>query len=114
MHCFFFTQKYNIVYGILDIDKKKYTKKFKIIDKAFEEKILTKEKEKSKRTIITGRECKTFQKDKLLEIRERIGMYKYELAPKIESICVDMEIYFRFKQKLHSDNKIWFEIIENN
>ena len=107
-------QKYNIVYGILDIDKKKYTKKFKIIDKAFEEKILTKEKEKSKRTIITGRECKTFQKDKLLEIRERIGMYKYELAPKIESICVDMEIYFRFKQKLHSDNKIWFEIIENN
>ena len=41
-------------------------------------------------------------------------MYKYELAPKIESICVDMEIYFRFKQKLHSDNKIWIEIIENN
>jgi len=107
-------KKYNIVYGILEINNKKYSKKFKIVDKSFEEKILTKEKEKSKRTIITGRQCSTFEKKKLLEIRDKIGMYKYESSHKIiiEYMCIDIEIFFRFKQKLNLDNKIWFEVIE--
>ena len=50
-------KKYNIIYGIIEKNKKTKLKKFKIVDKSSEEEIYTKEKEKSKRSIITGRMC---------------------------------------------------------
>jgi len=105
--------KYNLIYGIIYINKK-YEKKFKIVDKTSEEKIITKEKETSKRTIITGRECSTFHKDILLDLRKKIGMIDYQTTSQTRAfICVDMEIYFRFMQKISNNNKIWFEIIDS-
>ena len=105
------TKKYNKIYGIISIDKKNI-KKFKILDKSEENEILTKEKEKSKRVIITGRQCTTFQKNKLLEIRKTIGMYEYDTTlRRIDFICEDIQIYFRYKNIINADNKIWFEIV---
>ncbi len=84
---------------------------FKIIDKSLEEIILTKEKKKSKRSIITGRICSTFQSNKIIEIREKIGMYKLDSKKRVDFICEDLEIYFRYKSIINNDNKIWFEDI---
>jgi hypothetical protein len=89
-------------------DQKKQEKKFKIINKSLEEEILTKEKKKSKRSIITGRMCSTFEYSKLLDIRKKVGMYKLNEKKRIEFLCEDLEIYFRYKELLNDDNKIWF------
>jgi len=102
-------KEYNIIYGISEYDDKKDISKFKIIDKSLEEEILTKEKQKSKRSIITGRICSTFQIGKLIEIRKKIGMYNLQGKKGIDFICQDLEIYFRYKNLLNDDNKIWFE-----
>ena len=102
-------KQYNIIYGIVEFDKKKYIKKFKIVDKSSEEGILTKEKKLSKRSIITGRICSTFQIGKLLELRKKINMYNIEGKRRIEFICEDIEIYMRFKKLINDDDKIWFE-----
>lgn len=103
------SKKYNIIYGVIEYDYKKDTKKFKIIDKSIEEEVLTKEKQKSKRSIITGRICSTFQVNKLKEMREKIGMYELEGKRGIEFICKDLEIYFRYNKLLNVDNKVWLE-----
>jgi superfamily II DNA or RNA helicase len=97
---------YNIIYGILEDIKN--IKKFKIIDKSVEENIFTKEKQKSKRSIITGRTCSTYHVDKLNEIRTILGLYEYTGKRKREFYCEELEIYFRYKQLLNNDNKIWF------
>ena len=103
---------YNIIYGVIEYNKKKQTKSFKIIDKSIEEEILTKEKQKSKRSIITGRICSTFQINKLLEIRTKLGMYSINSKRRIDFICEDIEIYLRYKQLLNNDNKIWIKEME--
>ena len=102
-------KEYNIIYALLEYDKKKNIKIFKIVDKSLEEDVLTKDKKKSKRAIITGRTCSTFQFDKLIELREKIGMYKITGKRKIDFICEDLEIYFRYKDLTNTDKKIWFE-----
>ena len=101
-------KKSNTIYGIISYEPKKEIKKFKIIDKSLEEEILTKEKKKSKRSIITGRMCSTFEYSKLLDIRKKVGMYKIIEKKRIEFLCEDLEIYFRYKELLNDDNKIWF------
>ena len=90
-------------------DKK--VKKFKIVDKSEEKQnIFTKGKEKSKRSIVTGRICSTFKLEKLLDIRKKIGMYNIEgKVKKIFLICENIEIYLRFKEYKKTDNKIWLE-----
>jgi hypothetical protein len=95
----------NIIYGQIDIIKNK--KKFKIIDKSFEEEIFTKNKKQSKRSIITGRICSTFQVEKLLSIRESLGLYKITTKQKIDFFCEELEIFFRYKNLLDNE-KIWF------
>jgi hypothetical protein len=102
---------YNIIYGIIEYDAKNDTKKFKIADKSLQEKILTKEKKMSKRSIITGRICSTYQLSKLKEIRTKIGMYGIETKIGGEFICKDLELYFRYKQLSNNDNKIWLDEI---
>jgi superfamily II DNA or RNA helicase len=102
-------KNYNVIYGIIETDKKKNVKIFKIIDKSLEEIILTKEKKKSKRSIVTGRICSTFQINQLIDIRNKIGMYKFDSKKRIDYICEDLEIYFRYKGLIKNDNKIWFE-----
>ena len=97
---------YNIIYGTVDIKSK--DKKLKIVDKSVETNILTKEKKKSKRTIITGRVCTTYHSSKILEIRKIIGLKDITMKQKIESYCEEIEIYLRFKQLMKSNNKIWF------
>ena len=99
---------YNIIYGIIEYDKTKHTKIFKIVDKSVEEIVLTKDKKESKRSIITGRTCSTFQFNKLLELRNKVGMYKINVKYKIDFICEDLEIYFRYNNLLNTNNKIWF------
>ena len=106
------SKQYNIIYGIMELNKKKFIKVFKIVDKSVEEYILTKEKKTSKRSIITGRTCTTFQYEKLIEIREKLNMYKLTRKRKIDFICEDLEIYFRFHKLVNTDNKIWFEEIK--
>lgn len=101
-------KEYNIIYGMSEYNKTKDYKTFKIVDKSIEEFVLTKDKKKSKRSIITGRTCSTFQFNKLIEIRDKIGMYKINNKYKIDFICQDLEIYLRYKNLLNSDNKIWF------
>jgi hypothetical protein len=104
-------KEYSIIYGIIEYDHKKDTRKFKIIDKSLEEEILTKEKHKSKRSIITGRICSTYQAGKLKDIRQKVGMYSIEEKRGIDFLCKDLEIYFRYKKLLNDDNKIWMEDI---
>jgi superfamily II DNA or RNA helicase len=106
-------KEYNVIYGIIEINKKNKLKKFKIIDKSSEEEIYTKEKAKSKRSIITGRMCSSFQFNTLLELRDKIGMYKITDKKMIKYICNDIEIYLRYKNFINSNNKIWFEIIND-
>jgi hypothetical protein len=98
----------NVIYGLLSIDKEKGIRKFKIVDKSHEENILTKEKKKSKRSIITGRMCSTYDYNKLNEFRNKLGMYKLTTKKKIDYICLDLEIYFRY-MKFIDYTKIWFE-----
>ena len=102
---------YNIIYATSELDKAKNIYKFKIVDKSSEEDVLTREKKKSKRSIITGRICSTFQIGKLIEIRDKIGMYKINGKRRIEFICEDLEIFFRFKNLINDDDKIWFDVI---
>jgi hypothetical protein len=102
---------YNIIYATSELDKTKNIYKFKIVDKSSEEDVLTREKKKSKRSIITGRICSTFQIGKLIEIRDKIGMYKINGKRRIEFICEDLEIFFRFKNLINNDDKIWFDVI---
>ena len=96
-------KEYNKIYGIIEYDKKKDIKKFKIVDKSIEEEILTKEKQKSKRSIITGRICSTFQAPKLIEIRKKIGMYDIRGKKGIYFICKDLELYFRYKNLMNGN-----------
>ena len=105
-------KKYNIIYGIIEKNKKNKLKKFKIVDKSAEEEIYTKEKEKSKRSIITGRMCSSFQFEKLLELREKIGLYKFTDKKMIKYICNDIEIYLRYKNLINTNNKIWFDMVD--
>jgi hypothetical protein len=104
-------KEYNKIYGIIEYDKKKDIKKFKIVDKSIEEQILTKEKQKSKRSIITGRICSTFKAPNLLEIRKKIGMYDIQSKKGINFICEDLELYFRYKN-LMDNNLIYLEETE--
>ena len=101
-------KEFNIIYGTVEYDVKKKIRIFKIIDKSIEGDILTKEKQKSKRSIVTGRICSTFQAPKLLEIRDKIGMYKVDTKRRIDFICEDLEIYFRYNELLNTGNKTWF------
>ena len=103
---------YNVIYGIIEHNVKKDIKIFKIIDKSVEEVVLTKEKKESKRSIITGRTCSTFKYHNLIEMREKLGLYKIESKQKIDFVCEDIEIYLRLKNLLKSDNKVWFEEVE--
>ena len=96
-------KKYNKIYCVIEYDKKKDIKKFKIVDKSIEEEILTKEKQKSKRSIITGRICTTFQAPKLLEIRKKLGMYDVQGKKGIDFICKDLELYFRYKNLMNNE-----------
>ena len=54
--------------------------------------------------------CSSFQFDKLLELREKINLYKITDKKMIKYICNDIEIYLRYKNFI-DNNKIWFEII---
>lgn len=101
-------KEYNIIYGLVEKNIDKKINKFKIVDKSVEENIMTKGKQKSKRSIITGRICSTYQASKLNEIKKIIGLNKYETKRKIDFLCEELEIYFRYKQLLNNDNKIWF------
>lgn len=101
-------KNYNIIHGLIEIDYTKKTNKFKIVDKSVEENIFTKEKQKSKRSIITGRICSTYQINKLIEMRKIVGLPTLNSKKKVDFYCEELEIYFRYKQLLKSDNKIWF------
>ena len=102
-------KEYNIIYGIIEFDKKKSNKKFKIVDRSLENNFINKNKQKSKRSIITGRTCSTFQINKLMNMRKIVGLYELTTKKGIDFICKDLEIYFRYKYLLNDDNKIWFE-----
>jgi hypothetical protein len=106
-------KKFNVIYGILEYNKKKDTNVFKIIDKTSEEVVLTKDKKTSKRSIYTGRTCSTFHFDKILELRDKVGMYKLNGKRKIDFVCEDLEIYFRYMNLLKEDGKYWFDKIKN-
>ena len=101
--------EYNLIYGIIEFDKIKKNKKFKIIDKSSEDIIYTKEKKKSKRSVIKGRICTTFQVNQLLELREKIGLYRLNGKRRTDFICEELEIYFRFNNLINKDGKIWLE-----
>ena len=100
-------KQFNIIYGSISFDKKGF-KKFKIVDKSEEEEILTKEKVKSKRSIIKGRICSTYDFKKLNQIRAKLNMYKINGKRKIEFLCEDIEIFFRLNNILNIDNSVWF------
>ena len=101
------TKVFNIIYGSISFDKKGF-KKFKIVDKSEEEEILTKEKVKSKRSIVKGRICGTYDFKKLNKIRAKLNMYKINEKRKIEFLCEDIEIFFRLNNILNIDNSVWF------
>ncbi len=99
--------KYNKIYGIVDKDLK-----FKILDNSIAVNgIVTKEGKISKRAIVKGRSCSTYDIEQLFKIREQLGMFKYDKNSKVKKdfICDDIEIYLRFSNYLKKDDKKWFE-----
>ena len=93
--------------------------KFKILDNSIAVNgIVTKAGKISKRAIVKGRVCSTYDIDQLLKIRDQLGMFKSDkdLKSKKDFICDDIEIYLRFNNYLKKDGKIWFEynISKNN
>ena len=103
-------KKYNIIYGKIIINDKKKTKEFKIVNKSQEDEILTKEYKISKRSIISGRVCKTFNSEELNMIRNKLKMYPYTEKKAIKFICNDIQIYLRYKELTDTKN-IWVEDI---
>ncbi len=99
---------FNIIYGKIEKDENKKNKTFKIVDKSSEEEIFTKEKERSKRALITGRACSTYKIGKLYDMRKILNMYKIDGKRKISFICDDIEIYLRYKQYTDGKSKTWF------
>ena len=99
---------YNIIYGKSEYDENKKNKNFKIVDKSSEEEIFTKEKERSKRALITGRACSTYKIGKLYDIRKKLNMYKIDGKRKIIFVCNDIEIYLRYKQYTDGKSNTWF------
>lgn len=99
---------YNIIYGKIEKDQSKKNKTFKIVDKYSQEEIFTKEKERSKRALITGRACSTYKIGKLYDLRNNLNMYKIDGKRKISFICNDIEIYLRYKQYTDGKLKTWF------
>jgi superfamily II DNA or RNA helicase len=104
-------KKYNKIYGIVEFNKKNNTKQFKILDKFSQEEVYTKDKKLSKRSFVKGRICETFQINKLLEMRKKIGLYDIIGKKKNTFICENIHIYFRFKELIDKDI-IWFEEID--
>jgi hypothetical protein len=107
--------KYNKIYGMVDSKDLK----FKILDNSIAvDGIVTKAGKISKRAIVKGRVCSTYDIDQLFKIRDQLGMSKYDKDSKSKKdfICDDIEIYLRFNNYLKKDGKIWFEynIIKNN
>jgi hypothetical protein len=104
--------KYNIIYGILEVSKK-YVKKFKIVNKFIENNVeFEKEKKKSKRSQITGRVCTSFHKPELVDILATLKIELESEKKKIGYLCEYLEIYFRYNQYLMKNNKNWFIIKE--
>ena len=101
--------KFNNIYGFIEIDQKKNKKKFKIVNKSDEEEVYTKVGKKSKSAIYTGRECKTIQYQKLIQIRDELKMIRFEGQPKIDFICQDIEIYLRYHNYLSDGKIIYFK-----
>ena len=56
--------------------------------------------------------CSSFQFEKLLELREKIGLYKFTDKKMIKYICNDIEIYLRYKNLINTNNKIWFDMVD--
>jgi hypothetical protein len=107
--------KYNKIYGLVDSKDLK----FKILDNSIAvDGIVTKAGKISKRAIVKGRVCSTYDIDQLFKIQDQLGMRKHEKDSKAKKdfICDDIEIYLRFNDYLKKDGKIWFEynIITNN
>jgi hypothetical protein len=107
--------EYNKIYGMVDIKDLK----FKILDNSvYVDKIVTKAGKVSKRVVVKGRVCSTYDIEPLFKIREQLGMFKYDKDSKVKKnfICNDIEIYLRFNNYLKKNNKIWFKnnITENN
>jgi len=103
--------KYNYIYGIIEYNKLKDINIFKIVDKSMENEIFTKNKKISKRSIIKGRMCETLQTNKLIELRNKLGMYKIEGKKRNSFICEDIQIYFRYMNFVNK-KLIWIENIE--
>jgi hypothetical protein len=103
-------KEYNQIYGILVLADDKKNKKFKIIDKSLEQKIITKEKTKSKRSIKSGIVCGSLKKEDMKKLIDKLNIYDIIEKKKKIFVCEDLEIYFRMKN-LSDINKIWFENI---
>ena len=103
--------QYNNIYGIIEYNRLKDINIFKIVDKSTEGEILTKNKKISKRAIIKGRMCETLQTNKLLQIRDKIGMYKIAGKKRNNFICEDIQIYLRYMNYINK-KYIWIEYIE--
>ena len=103
--------KYNFIYAIIEYNRKKDTTYFKIVDKSSEEEVFTKNKKISKRSLIKGRMCETFQTSKLIELREKLGMYNISTKKKNSFICEDIQIFFRYMNYINK-KYIWIENIE--
>lgn len=92
--------------------------KFKILDNSISiDGIVTKAGKISKRAIVKGRVCSTYDINQLFKIRDQLGMIKSEKDSKVKKdfICEDIEIYLRFNNYLKKDDKLWFESnISNN
>jgi hypothetical protein len=104
--------KYNFIYAIIDYNKKKDATFFKIVDKSSEEEVFTKNKKISKRSLIKGRMCETFQASKLIELRKKLSMYEISTKKKNSFICEDIQIFFRYMNYVNP-KYIWVEYIDS-
>ena len=103
------TKNKNVIYGEMEIKNEKKERNFKIIDKSEQGVIYTKQETLSRRTIVSGRTCKTFDKKDLLKIYEKLNIQFDKMNKfKKDFLCNQLEIYLRMNQIKHENNKTWF------
>jgi hypothetical protein len=96
---------YSEIYGFIEFNKSNKVV-FKIIDKSKDKNTITQTKEKSMRSIITGRSCNTHRITQLINICNKIG-YKFKIQNKKKNeLCIVIELIFRLKNM--DNNIIWF------
>ena len=91
----------NEIYGYVE------NKQFKIVNKTKYKESMTVNYKESKRSMITGRTCSTFEISNLLTLLKYLG-YKQSKYKSKKDLCHYIQLILRKNQEENKNNRIWF------